>query len=184
MNYVEPRKARHRVEIVDGKEQLTIPFRRNWFALLFLPLWLCGWALGEVFAITEISRTFHPFLAVWLFGWTIGGAFAFATWAAQFGGERLRVVNRDLEVSAGVGAVRRTWRYRGKAIENLRAWTPDDDMFGFRRNQRPFWLRPRTGAVKFDYGADSIFLATGVDEPEGRMIADWLARRLGIEVVG
>ncbi len=51
------------------------------------------------------------------------------------------------------------------------------------RNQRPFWMRPRTGAVKFDYGADSIYLATGVDEPEGRIIVDWLARRLGIEAI-
>lgn len=184
MNYVEPRKARHRVEIVDGREQLTIPFRRNWFAMLFLPLWLCGWLFGELGAITEISRSFQPFLALWLCVWTIGGAFAVAMWVAQFGGERLRVANRDLEVSVGVGPVRRTWRYRGKAIENLMAWAPDDDAFGFRRNQRPFWLRPRSGAVKFDYGADSIFLATGVDEPEGRMIVDWLARRLGIEAVG
>lgn len=37
--------------------------------------------------------------------------------------------------------------------------------------------------MKFDYGADSIYLATGVDEPEGRTIVDWLARRLGIETV-
>jgi len=29
----------------------------------------------------------------------------------------------------------------------------------------------------------SIYLATGVDEPEGRMIVEWLARRLGIEAI-
>jgi len=32
--------------------------------------------------------------------------------------------------------------------------------------------------VKFDYGAETIFIAAGVDEPEGRVIARWLALRL------
>jgi hypothetical protein len=82
-----------------------------------------------------------------------------------------------------VGPLRRTWLYRGKTIENLMAWTPETDLFGMSRYQRPFWMRPRGGAVKFNYGADSIFLATGVDEPEGRVIVDWLARRLGIETI-
>lgn len=183
MNYVEPRGARHRLEIANGGEQLTVPLKRNWFVMLFLPVWLCGWVFGEVSAIVQLSQGFQSFLAVWLCGWTIGGAFAIGLWIGQFGSERLRVVNRDLEVSAGVGPLRRTWLYRGKAIENLMARTPETDLFSMGRNQRPFWMRPRTGAVKFDYGADSIYLATGVDEPEGRMIVGWLTRRLGIEAV-
>lgn len=181
MNYVEPRGVRHRVEIVDGHEQLTVPLKRNWFVMLFLPVWLCGWVFGEVAAIFQLSQGFQAFVALWLCAWTIGGAFAFGMWIGQFGSERLRVVNRDLEVSVGVGRLRRTWLYRGKAIENLVARTPETDLFAMGRAQRPFWMRPRTGAVKFDYGADSIFLASGVDKPEGRVIVDWLARRLGVE---
>jgi hypothetical protein len=32
--------------------------------------------------------------------------------------------------------------------------------------------------VEFDYGAQTIMLAAGVDEAEGRTIAAWLAARL------
>jgi len=185
MNYVEPRKARHRIEIADGREQLTIPFKRYWFVILFLSFWLCGWALAWIDTARELSRGFQPFLMVWLCGWTLGGVFAIAVLAAQFGSERLRVVDRDLEVSSGIGPLRRTRLYRGKAIEKLTSWTPEPYRFYTGRSQRPFWMHQRTtGAVKFDYGAKSIFLAGGVDEPEGRMIVDWLARRLGIEAIG
>jgi hypothetical protein len=184
MNYVEPRGARHRVGIANGSEQLTIPLKRNWFVMLFLLLWLWGWALGWLSVARDLSHGFQPFEAAWLCGWTASGVFAIAALAAQFGSERLRVVNRDLEVSTGVGPLRRTRRYRRQAIENLMAWTPEPYIFNAGRGQRPFWMRQRTtGAVKFDYGAKSIYLATGVDEPEGRMIVEWLARRLGIEAI-
>ena len=64
------------------------------------------------------------------------------------------------------------------------AWIPEPYDFFAGRNQRPFWMRQRTtGAVKFDYGTKTIFLADGLDEPEGRMIVAWLARRLGIQAV-
>lgn len=185
MNYVEPRKPRHRIEIADGREQLTIPLRRQWFVILFVPFWLCGWAFGWISAARDLSHAFQPFEVVWLCGWTVAGVFVFAALIGQFGSERLRVVNRDLEVSVGLGPLRRTRCYRGKSIANLTAWTPEPYIFHANRSQRPFWMRQRTtGAVKFDYGAKSIFLAGGVDEPEGRMIVDWLARRLGIEAVG
>ncbi len=42
-----------------------------------------------------------------------------------------------------------------------------------------------TPAIAFigAYYFGDIYLATGVDEPEGRMIVEWLARRLGIEAI-
>lgn len=177
--YIEPRGVRHRVEVVDGIEQLRIPMRRQWFVILFLPIWLTGWAFGEVSAAGQLTQSFDLFIAAWLIGWTIAGLFAATTLIAQlFGTQTLRVVQRDLEVRMGVGPLRRTWRYRGDAIEHLMAWTPETGLYGMRGMQRPLWLRPRTGAVKFDYGAESIFLAPELDEPEGRVVVDWLARRL------
>ena len=91
----------------------------------------------------------------------------------------MRVENGDLVVSTGVGPLRRTWRYRGGAISNLMGWYPEREFWnGWNRMERPLWLRARTGAVKFDYGSESIFLARDVDEPEGAEIAAWLGRRL------
>jgi len=165
--------------MVDGIEQLRIPMKREWFAILFLPFWLVGWSVGWVVAARELTQHFDLFIAGWLGAWTVGGAFAIGLLTGQlFGAEIVRVVGRDLEVRIGAGPLKRVWRYRGDAIENLTSWAPDVSMFGWGRYQRPFWMRPRTGAVKFDYGADSIFLGTGIDEPEGRAVADWLARRL------
>ncbi|MGY2733051.1 hypothetical protein ACVWYO_000725 [Sphingomonas sp. UYP23] len=178
-NFIEPRGLRHTVETIDGVERLRIPIRRQWFMVLFLPLWLVGWGFGWFSAAMQISQHFDTFLAVWLCAWTVGGIFAGGILFGQlFGAELVSVVGRDLQVQVGVGPLKRIWRYRGDRIEHLIGWTAVEDMFGMRSMQRPFWLRPKSGAVKFDYGADSVFLAPGVDEPEGRVIAAWLAKRL------
>jgi len=178
--YVEPRAARHRVELVDGCEQLRIPVRRNWAFTLFLGFWLALWSVGGVVVIVELIRHFDPFLLLWLTFWALGWLFAAATLAALVAGsEVVRVVDGDLELSAGVGFMRRAWRYRGSAIRELRraetmGWGP-----WFARSQpMPIFLRPRTGAVRFDYGADTVYFASGVDGPEGSQIAAWLAKRL------
>jgi hypothetical protein len=33
------------------------------------------------------------------------------------------------------------------------------------------------GSVQFDYGARTVRVLPGLDEAEGRMVADWLAKR-------
>ena len=42
----------------------------------------------------------------------------------------------------------------------------------------PFLIRNRTGSVRFNYGARTIYLAAGLDEAEGRLIVDRLRRFL------
>lgn len=178
-NYVEPRTGRHRIEWVDGVEQIRLPMRRNWFMLLFLPLWLTGWTAGGIAAMVALVQTHEPFLALWLCGWAAGWVFAASTIVMQiWGAEIIRASSAGIEMSKGGGPLRRTWRYRADAIRHLRSFEPASDLFGMRSFQTPIWMRSRTGAVKFDYGAETIFLAAGVDEPEGRVIVDWLARRL------
>lgn len=178
MRYVEPRSALHRVEVVDGVEQLRIPFRRQWAVLLFLSFWLFFWTVGGIVAFWQLIETGEAFLALWMVGWAIGWLFAATTILSQFASEQLRVHQGDLEVRHGVGGLGRTWRYRGNAIHNLTSSEPFRDPFEAFRLQMPLLQRNRSGSVKFDYGADSIFLANGVGEPEGRQIADWLAKRL------
>lgn len=178
--YVEPGRTRHRAEFVGGVERLRIPYRRQWFVFLFVPFWLLLWTFGGIAAIGEMAAHPNGFLAFWLCGWAAGWVFAASMLAAQFGAELVSAPNGDLEVSGGFGPVRRTWRYRGGTIRNLQsAVVPDDPWgMGMRGWQTPFWMRPRTGAVRFDYGAQTLYLAAGVDEPEGREIVAWLAKRL------
>lgn len=178
--YVEPRDIRHRTVFVGGVETLRIPPRRQWFAVAFLPVWLILWTLGGVQAIGQLAEDFSLFLVVWLCLWAVGLVFVVLTLAMQVAGaETVRVIRGDLELSNGIGPFRRTWRYRGAAIRDITAQMPAFSLWGAaHRLDRPFFLRPRTGAVSFSYGAETVYLAAGVDLPEGRAIADWLVRRL------
>lgn len=179
--FVVPRDGRHNIEWVDGVEQIRLPMRRNWFVLLFLCVWLTGWTVGGFAAVVALVQTHEPFLALWLCGWALGWVFAASTIVTQiWGAEIIRASPMGVEVSKGGGPFRRTWRYRADAIRHLRSFEPASDLFGMRSMQTPIWIRNKVGAVKFDYGADTIFLAAGVDEPEGRQIAQWLAARLPV----
>lgn len=176
--YIEPQSSRLINERVDGMEQIRIPMRLNWFILLFVGFWICGWTVGGIAAIREVSQNFDWFLVFWLGGWAIGWVFAALTIGSQIAGsEIIRVVGSDLETSIGVSQLR--WRrlYRGDHIRNLRCSDPNPNRWPFRVQQtNPF--RPRAGAIKFDYGAQTLFAASWAEEAEGRLIVDWLKTKL------
>lgn len=180
-NYVEPRGARHRIEFVDGTERLRIPMRRNWFVILFLSFWLTAWTFGGAMAAAEFARTGDNLLAVWLVGWAFGWLFAGSMIGLQLGGaETIRVVGGDLEHGFTIGPIRRVRRYRGSQIVGLRAADPGGwfESWFMRQGSHPLLSRLRRGSVKFDYGAQTIYLAPDVDESEGKQIVEWLKRRL------
>ena len=176
--YVEPQSSRLLQERIDGVDQIRIPMRRNWFVLIFISFWICGWTVGGITAIYQLSTNFDWFLIFWLGGWALGWVFAAATICSQIAGsEIIRVLGRDLETNVGVGKLR--WRrlYRGDHIRNLRSADPNPMGWPFRTQQmNPF--RPRAGAIKFDYGSQTIFAAGSAEEAEGRMIVDWLIPKL------
>jgi hypothetical protein len=169
------------VESVDGAEQITIRAQRNIFLMLFLPVWLCGWTFGGVAAFTSLwTRGFQPFLLVWLCGWALGEIFVAATLCWMFSGaEILRVIGSDLEVGYQMLGLARRKLYRGGEIRDLTSWTAP--IVGQRYRYQaslPFLTGAQSGAVKFNYGARTIYLAAGLDEPEGRLIVDRLKRGL------
>jgi hypothetical protein len=177
--YVEPGKSSIVTERVDGVEQLRIPYRRQWFVLIFLSVWLTGWSFGGIAALGEMVVSPEPFLVVWLAFWAVGWVFAAGTVAMQLGGsEIVRVAGRDLETSVGVGRWR--WRrlYRGDQIRHLRSSDPNPLGWPFRAQQMSFPGMTRAGAIKFDYGARTIAAAGAVDEAEGRTIVEWLRPKL------
>jgi hypothetical protein len=83
---IEPQGSRFVPELVDGVEQVRIPLRRNWFVLLFLCFWICGWTVGGIAAIYQVAANFDWFLLFWLGGWALGWLFAAATIASQLAG--------------------------------------------------------------------------------------------------
>ena len=182
--YVEPRAARHRIVIVDGVEQVRIPMRRNWFVLLFLPIWLTGWTAGGIAAISALFIDFHWFLLLWLCGWVFGWVYAALALAGQlWGAETIDASHGDLTIRDRIWPFVKTRRYRASDIRNLQAATKPKEYPGMREFRIAYWTPRKSGAVSFDYGSETVYCATEVDPPEGREIAAWLARRLPARAV-
>ena len=104
----------NRITIRETLDGLGIynPARRNIFAILFLTLWLGGWAFGEYFALGEILRggniVASLFMLAWVSVWTLGGlgAGAVLLWNL-FGSERLFVTGGMFVHSRGFGPFQR-----------------------------------------------------------------------------
>ena len=92
MVYVSPGLMRSTVKSVPEGMEITIPVKRNWFILLFLSFWLCGWLFGEIFVPTQFlhaGTTVGLFMLAWLGMWTIFGLFAIYAWLWQLNGKEI-----------------------------------------------------------------------------------------------
>ncbi|MCM3871913.1 MAG: hypothetical protein ND895_14615 [Pyrinomonadaceae bacterium] len=79
-----------------GGITVRIRSKKNWFILLFLPVWLTGWTFGGIAAITALvaGQNRDPILIVWLGGWAVGEALAICSWLwSAFGQEMISVRN-------------------------------------------------------------------------------------------
>lgn len=97
-------------ETADGLG-IHVPSVKQVFAILFVMVWLAGWAAGEWFALTEIIRNgfsvSSAFLIFWVTIWTIGGAgAAFAVLWQLFGSERLFITSGAVVQDWGFGPLR------------------------------------------------------------------------------
>jgi hypothetical protein len=181
VSYVQAFAPRFRVErAADGGERVVIPARRNFFVMAFMIVWLCGWTVGGVTALSSLFVKFVPFVALWSCGWALGEAFVLASlvWMAA-GKESLRVVRGDLELAAEIAGFARRRVYRGADVRDLSACAPvARNPYGRGKMDFPLLWAPSFGCVKFSYGARTIYAGVGLDEPEGRLIVDWLRPRL------
>jgi hypothetical protein len=172
--------ARERFTIEQGVsgEQIRIPAPRQIFVMLFLPVWLAGWTVGGAVALSTLLKTFQPFLLFWLCFWAAGWLFAASTIAWMFfGSETLRIVGGDLEVTKRLLGWSPRKLFRGGDIRHLRAAVQLPGPYRFYW-QTPFFWRGQGGAVQFDYGARTVYVAAGLDEAEGRRIVERLAGQL------
>ena len=183
MQFEKPGEARFATEFADGAEWIVIPAARNWFVLLFLPLWLIGWTIGGVAAVGFLfSGEGGAFMAVWLIIWALGWVVAAAVLGWQAAGAEL------LGVRGGALEVRwRMWRAGGGRryeLGRIRGLSPNaaPALFGHMQSGYPPFL-PFTrgnamGAVRFNYGARTVYAGSGLSFAEGEMIVDRLRLRL------
>jgi hypothetical protein len=106
--------------------EIVIPAPRIWPVVVFLGLWLAGWATGEAFALRQIlSPAPVPakvFLAVWLAFWSFGGtaALSVCVWMLV-GHERVRLRPDVLTIQREAFGLGPTRAYELDRIRNLRA---------------------------------------------------------------
>ncbi|PPK88228.1 hypothetical protein CLV84_1193 [Neolewinella xylanilytica] len=162
---------------------ITVPSRKQWFAMIFLPVWLLGWAAGFVAAggsvIGSLGGGEIPdlFLAVWLILWTAGGVFALSvvSWL-WFGKEAFRIEGSRVVYFRGVfGFGMRKELHRGQ-ITNVRYHAVDTSLFSGNRNMAAFGFGE--GRIRFDYGMKTFSFGLALDEAEARYLADRIAAEL------
>ena len=182
MALIRPSTGTADVQDLPGGLSIVIPAPRHVFAMLFLPVWLVGWAFGEVSAVTELfgSGGQQPvgFLAIWLVAWTLGGgaALLFCLW--MFAGKQVvRLSQGQLSVRWEIFGLGFGREYSVSDITNLRIAAGGDfnpfsmlragDMWGFSG-----------GPLVFDYGAHTIRFGLGLHEAEARILLPRIARLL------
>ena len=176
-----PKLEPHIEPTMGGGFRLTVLKRRALFPMLFLPVWLVGWAFGEVTVLRQLlsgSYSGAPdlFMLVWVTGWTLGGGWALATVAWLVAGrERVRVEQGTLTLEQVVGGVGRRRSYELRQVTGLRTLpqTSQELMVG---NMTPFGFG-RTGGLAFDYGTSTVRWGAGLDEAEARVIVERLGER-------
>jgi hypothetical protein len=181
MRYEDTAAPRYVVETRDGVEQIRIRQKGAVFLSLFLCVWLTLWTFGGLKAISALATQLNLFLIVWLCGWALGWLYVASTLVWQiFGSETLRVVGSDLEINYKALSFGKTKLYRGTDIRNLSASSTPSYFPGVRLNNPFIKLSQKydSGSIKFNYGARTIYAAGGLDEAEGRLIADRLRKRL------
>jgi hypothetical protein len=163
-----------------------VPSRKNWFVIVFLSLWMCGWFAGESSALAQLLG--HPvagkaqtagFLGIWLTVWTIGGFVFSAVLLWQVTGREIISMNSLSLVhrveALGMG---RTRSYRIGDVKDLRA--SFNAFYGYERWGRtglPFGVGG-AGSLVFDYGARTIRMLPGLDEAEAKMLVKEFSTRL------
>lgn len=171
----------HRLVVDEEGERLVLPYRRRPISWVD---WLFGTAALAVVTVLTLRALRGPvdLLSADGIGWlTTIVSLLVAAAGRYFGRETIRVRGGRLEISRGIGPLRRTWRFPAAAIRGLTTLELPDNFLVDRWKavqERWPWARPRDGAVKFDCGDHSVYLAEAADPPEGRAIAEWLARRL------
>ena len=141
-----------------SSSQYVFPAKRYAFHLFFLPLWLTGWAFGELSTIREIVHDGRHdlFIFFWIALWTFGGAGAAYSWLWQLAGQEIVTVsNTSLTIRRAIFGIGVERAYELQHVRNLRLMPVDDSPRRRKLND--------DGRIAFDYVARTYRFAAGLD---------------------
>ncbi|MDJ1466334.1 hypothetical protein QNI19_21540 [Cytophagaceae bacterium DM2B3-1] len=158
-----------------GKVEIIIPYKKNWFTILFLIVWLGIWVSAELAAVAWVINGERDLTLVfslcWLAGWTIGGLSAIRTLVWMGIGKEI------ITLEQGVITIRRKGLLLAKAkayylneakhFQVLHPDTEPDNKLG--RLQNPFEAY-NAGMIRFDYGMETVKFAENIHEAEAEYI--------------
>ncbi len=170
-----------RCETLAEGVRIQIPTPRNWFVLIVLPFWLCGWVFGEGAMIWKLADIFRSggtpdaLLFVWLVGWTLAGIFGgvLLLWFL-FGVEVVEVLGQTLTIAQKLGPFVRRRSFDIAQIRDLRLAPLECDP----ENPSGSFALKGYGMIAFDYGAGSCRFGAVADEGEAMLVLRQLRERI------
>jgi hypothetical protein len=184
MAYVQPASMRSTVIPEPNGIKIVIPAKRNWFILLFLSFWLCGWAVGEFTVPFEFLKNDTPseailFSLAWLGMWTVGGGFAIYAWLWQVKGQEIITLTPTaLLIKRSLFGYGRQKEYGVQHLKNLRVAAQGFNPFDFS-SAGQFW-GISGGTIAFDYGAKTYRFGVGLDESEANQLVSQMKQLVRI----
>jgi hypothetical protein len=164
-----PSKGRAVITDTVGGIEIVIPAKRNWFIIIFMCAWLGGWFFGETTALASLSSgSGNLFLLFWVIGWTVGGIFAVRAviWLLA-GREIITIQHGQLTVAKRGALFVRDKVYDTDEIERIRV-QEESELGGWNNSRRSDFLNMSSGGtIRFDYGLQTVKIASGIDEAEG-----------------
>jgi len=171
-----------RVTIEGGPEGLdiVIPSSRSLFLVVFLGVWLVGWAMGEVNALTEaLSGRMGlpgPVLLFWLLLWTAAGLAALYIWLWRLAGkERILMGASTLRVKQDILGFGKTRVYELRKIRRFRVVPQSAGSAHRDVTARISGLAG--GAIEFEYENRAIQFGFSIDETSARRIVERMTQR-------
>ncbi len=172
-----PSPSKHTITYFGNQMQILIPSQIQWYTLIFLTIWLCGWGLGEVSAIHQIMNDgISIFMMIWITGWTIGGgcAILMILWAIT-GKEVVEISNNSIIVSKTIFNFGFPKEYSAGYIKDLRVSVANNNIqWRFNNNYNYFMGNSK---LAFDYGAKTIRFGNDIDEAEAKQLLNIILHR-------
>jgi len=170
-----PLAPRLRGEWREGVQRLIILPRRSW-KVIAIAIGLLALQDGrEVFNVVGKTDWFDRLTMLVLVA--LGLFWLVAAVGEFFGTEIVSVGRGELLISRGIGRLRRTFRYPVGQIAELVSADASVDEHG-KKHLHHIFLKPKTGAVRFEFGDNTVHFADSLDESEGEQIVRWLKPRL------
>ncbi len=172
------------IQTLDFSSRFTIRTAKANCSSLFLGIWLCGWAVGEIFVgsafikgviqqLTDGESSLSApwlFMVAWLAIWTVGGGAALVTFLWQVAGREVVEVSHDaFKIGRKVFGLGPSKSYNPINIDNLRI----DDSQPAVSSRFVRFSNTRSssaGSLMFDYGGSQVHFGSGLDSGEAKLL--------------